>query len=456
MSRRNPGLTGAAERSEPRGGFSAALLGEFFRKSVIIAMLFTVILSIAIPAVMYAFEMLWYKEDSVHLLRTFVDRELGDAPWDQFRDPAQIEELSQKIRAYMEISNLIEFKVWRRDGMLFYSFHDPDMQGKKFEKNEELEEMLRTGETSVEVADPSHKAESKRLSEHQKLFEIYVPIVKQGKVVGAVEIYRVAPSYRFFGAHTLLIVLIAGLLFILLHLFMRGTFRKTSQKILDYDRKLGSAYLLLGQSYFDTVSSLIKALEMRDMETEGHSQRVVALSMYFGEKMSLDMQERQKLLLGAYLHDIGKIGIPDSILLKPGRLDQGERDVMMTHIAKGYEVIKDVETLKLAADVVLYHHEKWDGSGYAKGLKGEEIPVVARIFSLVDVFDALRNRRPYKEALTFHDTRDIINGDSGSHFDPQLVSVFNSMTEDEIARVVSKESLMNISAMIKNIFQSGL
>lgn len=445
-----------ADRMEPGRKFSETLMQEFFRRSIAVTVLLSVLLSLTIPVVIYFFEIYRYKEESIGLMSTFVAKELEDDPWAQLEDPAKREQLSRKIAAYMDLSNLVEFKIWKDDGTLIYSFHDPDMRGKKFGENEDLEEALGSREPSAEVVDPKGKAESTGLATYEKLFEVYVPIEKLGQVLGAVEIYRAAPAYRFFGAHTVSIMIFSVLLFVMLYVIMHGTFRKTAQKILVYDRRLNHAYVMLGQAYFDTVSSLIKALEMRDMETEGHSQRVVALSMHFAGRLGLDDQENQRLLLGSYLHDIGKIGIPDHILLKKGKLTQEEREVMMTHIQKGHEVIRGVGILSLAADVVLYHHEKWDGSGYLGGLREEEIPLCARIFALVDVFDALRNRRPYKEEFSFDDARDIINGESGIHFDPRLVAIFNSMSEEEIEKVVSPESLMHIDAMIKGIFNSGV
>lgn len=165
-------------------------------------------------------------------------------------------------------------------------------------------------------------------------------------------------------------------------------------------------------------------MDSRDHETEGHTKRVSEMAQALGERAGLDADELRNLKFGALLHDIGKIGIPDSILLKPGKLTEGEFEVMRTHTTLGYEMLKDIPFLEDAVDVVLYHHERWDGAGYPFGLQGEEIPFAARLFAIADVWDALRSDRPYREAWSEERVRAYIQEQAGIHFDPQLVELY--------------------------------
>ncbi|EIC21486.1 HD-GYP domain-containing protein [Thiorhodovibrio frisius] len=162
----------------------------------------------------------------------------------------------------------------------------------------------------------------------------------------------------------------------------------------------------------------------RDSDTSAHNYRVTLYAVRLAERLGLGLPDIRALVKGAFLHDIGKIAIPDNILLKPGRLDEQEFGVMRTHVDHGVEIIRGSSWLKDAEAVVRCHHEKYNGEGYPNGLSGEAIPLVARIFAIVDVFDALTSRRPYKEAMTVEQALAIITESAGSHFDPRLVDIF--------------------------------
>ena len=143
--------------------------------------------------------------------------------------------------------------------------------------------------------------------------------------------------------------------------------------------------------------------------------------------MGLKGSAMQSLIAGSFLHDVGKIGIPDAILLKPGKLDATEFAVMRTHVEQGEEIVTGMGWLDGANDVVAAHHEKWDGSGYPRGLRGEAIPLAARIFAVADVFDALCSKRPYKEPMPFSKAMEILERDTGTHFDPGVMAVFRGI-----------------------------
>ena len=188
-------------------------------------------------------------------------------------------------------------------------------------------------------------------------------------------------------------------------------------------------------NYRATLRALATALEARDAETRGHSQRVVAYCLRLGREMGLNDRELVALEHGALLHDIGKIGIPDAILLKPGALSTEEWMVMRRHIEHGGEILQGIEFLRDATPVVLQHHEKWDGSGYPNGLRGEQISINARIFALADAFDAITSDRPYRAGRSFEVAARELRNCAGLHFDPKVVAAFLAVPLDEWQRI---------------------
>ena len=171
------------------------------------------------------------------------------------------------------------------------------------------------------------------------------------------------------------------------------------------------------------------ALELRDKETEGHTQRVTALTEVLARKLGIDEDAMEHIKRGALLHDIGKMAIPDGILLKPGKLTLTERKFMELHPLFAKDMLDPIEFLHPAMDIPYCHHEKWDGSGYPRNLRGREIPFSARIFAVVDVWDALTSDRPYRAPVAPDEVRQIIREGSGKHFDPQVVEVFLAMKD---------------------------
>lgn len=177
------------------------------------------------------------------------------------------------------------------------------------------------------------------------------------------------------------------------------------------------------------LETLGSAIAMRDSDTNAHNYRVSIYAARLGEKIGLPDKTMRALIKGSFLHDIGKIGIPDNILLKPGRLNETEFEKMKTHVESGQEIVSHSSWLKDAVEVILGHHEKVAGTGYPLGLAGEDIPITARIFAIADVFDALTSKRPYKDAWSYEEAIDIMDEGKGAHFDPFLIEQFK-----EIAR----------------------
>lgn len=188
------------------------------------------------------------------------------------------------------------------------------------------------------------------------------------------------------------------------------------------DLQRSNAELVL--AYDTTLEGWSRALELRDKETEGHTRRVTEMTMGLAKAMNVGSAELVHIRRGALLHDIGKMGVPDSILLKAGPLTPEEWAIMKQHPQYAYNMLSTIAFLALALDIPYCHHEKWDGSGYPRGLKGEQIPLAARIFAVVDVWDALRSDRPYRRGWPAAKVREHIDSLAGSHFDPQATEVF--------------------------------
>ncbi len=183
-------------------------------------------------------------------------------------------------------------------------------------------------------------------------------------------------------------------------------------------------------AYDATITGWSYAMDLRDRETKGHTQRVTELTLQLAELLGVRSDEMVHIRRGALLHDIGKLGVPDQILLKPGQLTEDEWIVMRQHPSYAYDMLMPIAYLRKAVDIPHYHHEKWDGSGYPHGLKGEQIPLSARLFAVVDVWDALRSDRPYRAKWSADQARKYIIEQSGIHFDPQVVDIFLELVQD--------------------------
>lgn len=216
---------------------------------------------------------------------------------------------------------------------------------------------------------------------------------------------------------------------------LEETVRQRTNELRGMNENLNQMLEVLYQNYRATLRALAGALEARDVETAGHSDRVVAYSLRLGRELGLTHMELVALEQGALLHDIGKIGVPDSILLKRGPLTQEEWILMREHVSHGLRIINGIDFLKGAASVVGQHHEKYDGSGYPANIRGEDIHINARIFAVADAFDAITSNRPYRAAASYAEARAEIVRHSGKHFDPLVAHAFINISEIEWADI---------------------
>ena len=194
------------------------------------------------------------------------------------------------------------------------------------------------------------------------------------------------------------------------------------------------------KSNINTIMALGNAIAKRDSDTYEHNYRVTYYSIKIAEKMNLSKEQIKTLIKGAFLHDVGKIGISDNILLKPAKLTEEEFEIMKTHVVQGTEIVQNIPWLEEANEIILNHHEKVDGTGYPNAKMGKDIPIEAKIFAVADVFDALTSQRPYKKPFSLEKSIEILLDDSGTHFDIDVVYVFKEIHEDVYNNIYAKNS----------------
>jgi PAS domain S-box-containing protein len=242
-----------------------------------------------------------------------------------------------------------------------------------------------------------------------------VPLISKGQAQGVLEIYQREPK-----AHD------PHWLEFLEAVAAQAAIAIDNATLLD---RLQRSNLELALAYDVTLEGWSRALELRDAETEGHTRRVTEMALRLARAMGLNGSTLAHIRRGALLHDIGKLGVPDSVLLKPGELDDEEWDIIRLHPVHAHRLLSPIAYLRPALDIPYCHHERWDGTGYPQGLKGEQIPLPARIFAVVDVYDALRSDRPYRPAWPEEEVRAYIRAQAGKHFDPEVVEVFMRILE---------------------------
>jgi len=242
---------------------------------------------------------------------------------------------------------------------------------------------------------------------------LYAPMLGHDQVIGVIQVQAVL-SNQFTPEDAEVISLVANTAAVAI---------ENARLLADLQR----SNLGLVQAYDATLEGWSRALDLRDHETDRHTQRVAEGAVALAHALGINDGALANVQRGALLHDIGKMGIPDNILFKPGPLDPGEMEIMRRHPQYAYDMLQPTEYLRPALEIPYCHHEKWDGSGYPRGLKGEEIPLGARIFAVIDVWDALRSDRPYRRAWSEEAALEYIRSQAGQHFDPAIVEAFFRM-----------------------------
>ncbi len=229
--------------------------------------------------------------------------------------------------------------------------------------------------------------------------------------------------------------------------------------ILRLTRRLADYSTSLLEANLETLAVLGSAIAKRDTDTDAHNYRVSLYAVHLGKKVGLGAEDMRGLIKGSLIHDVGKIGIPDAILLKPGHLDAEEYKVMQTHVSLGVDIVSRASWLRDSIPVVAAHHEKFGGGGYPKDTRAQEIPLTARIFAIVDVFDALTSARSYKKPLGFQDSMKALDQGRGSHFDPELLDAFDAIGSelyDKYAGHEGNDLRQVLVAVVDQYFSAGM
>jgi putative nucleotidyltransferase with HDIG domain len=350
------------------------------------------------------------------------------------------------VRAHFGIYDIVQLRLYKTDGTMLYNYLPglrpnapaPAVQATPSPEHQHLlaeaaSGSLITGQTTLL---PGENIRQRALP---TVLTVYVPIRHDGEVIGVAEVYRdIAPQVAESRSMELLAGATVAAGSALLFFSLLGIFRDSTRRIRRQSEALEQYVQELQQTHSATLEALVTALEARDHETEGHSERVTCYAASIAKALGLDQAQLDELRRGALLHDIGKIGVPDGVLRKPGPLDPSEWEQMRRHPVFGAEMVGGINFLAQAMPVVRHHHERYDGSGYPDRLAGEQIPLVARVFAVADTFDAMTSDRPYRRALSIDEAREEIRRCAGQQFDPVVVEAFLSLPAEDLAGIQTR------------------
>ncbi len=335
--------------------------------------------------------------------------------------------LEKSIKKSLNHDKFIAIEIYDRNLKKIIAKNHKSIDKFKYNLNKKFSTFIMQGK-------PSHKI---IIFNEQLYIKIMLPIpnMKTKEIIGHFEgIYHVADAkFTEIKKQIFLSVLQSVLIVLTTSILLYPIILQLTQKLAMRSHELLDANI-------NTIKSLGGAIAKRDSDTNSHNYRVTIYSIRIAEELRLPNLQIQALIKGAFLHDVGKIGISDTILLKPGKLTCDEFEIMKQHVVLGEDIIKYNQWLKDAGDVVIYHHEKFDGSGYMSQLQGENIPINARIFAIADVFDALTSSRPYKKAFSFEKSMAILKDGKGSHFDPKLLEKFEEIAEELYLKISNLEN----------------
>jgi putative nucleotidyltransferase with HDIG domain len=381
---------------------------------------------------------------------------------------AEEQSLEQNVVFHFSIYSVVATRFYSPDGTIVFSYDDTEI-GRRLDllENPSLAAALggqrvathrtivadvryaRPGFTSAEAAGyasppVNHSGHAVAPSSPEvrsvQTLESWVPVVTpDGTLIGAVTVWRDieplnAALWNIQAGIGLIIVAAAMLLWLVL----RGVYVRSSRRIVAQATALRAALAETERTYDATLAALSSALDVRDTETEGHARRVVGYMELIAEQLEVPVERHATLRRGALLHDIGKIGVPDHILRKPGPLTENEWHTMKTHPDLGAKIIANVPFLEEVAVIIRAHHERWDGNGYPEGLAGEQIPLGARIFAVADSFDAMTSDRPYRRGRQLHEALAEIGRCTRTQFDPQVVQAFLTVPMHRIEAIHAK------------------
>jgi HD-GYP domain-containing protein (c-di-GMP phosphodiesterase class II) len=417
------------------------------RKLIIRLLLVWIFLSFLISAAVFSLEMRKIDAFVVALaLEESRDFERAHSKFLNNPDKLHLERLREETQKHIKDEHFIAVKLYNRDREMIVEASDPAVRL--------IEEKISRHRRDIALIDDVHFQQFYGKG-GQIFVMVQIPLKTTGQgIAGYFEgVYKADPwtmaeiKNRILFSLLQVVVIIfftALVIYPIVLLLNRGLIRLTGDL---YHANLGMLKVLGG------------AIAKRDSDTNIHNYRVTIYAISLAEAVGLKKEYIAGLIKGSFLHDVGKIAISDLILLKPGKLTEEEMSTMKTHVHHGVDIVGHYGWLKDAADVVRYHHEKYDGSGYETGLKGHDIPINARIFSVADIFDALTSRRPYKEPFTLETAMRILMEGRGSHFDPMLIDAFARIADSLYEEISgADDSLLEnrLDGLIDRYFSAGL
>ncbi|MBO8155667.1 MAG: HD domain-containing protein [Bacillaceae bacterium] len=340
---------------------------------------------------------------------------------DRSISPETYENLKAIVSMHFNLYDILDTKFVDKQGRIYFSY-DPEDIGQTL-KNEETSQVFQdimvinqTNNNRLEMWIPIHDSEG----DVREIVFLNRDISEEMKAIQSMQMISVVSVF---------------IIFTLLYISLRRVYMRSTKEIQSRNRELKKLLTSLEETYDSSLQALSAALDLRDNETKGHCLRVTAYTVHLARKMGVKADKLIHIARGALLHDIGKIGIPDHILLKPGPLNDEEWEIMKQHVVIGADMLESIDFLKHAMPIIKYHHERWDGKGYVHQLKGEEIPLEARIFALCDTYDAITSDRPYRKGKSHEEAVEEIRSCSGTQFDPKVVDVFLTISKEEWTNV---------------------
>lgn len=370
------------------------------------------------------------KEITRLTLNAFLKTELTPDDFKNTLSKEKLDILQIKFNQVIEATNIIMMKIWDKNGNLLYS-NNSSIIGQNFIIDKELEEAL-CNRSIIKISRLDKQLDTNVLNSPNKVVKIYEPITFNGSVTGVFEVYipydKIQHHIKALN-RTVAIIMSLGLLILYLLLLKiiynsSKTLVSQNHSLLGQKIKLEESYQKLNSTYKSTVKTLANAIDVRDPYTAGHSERVAKISLEIGKMLGLGSSQIELLELAALFHDVGKLGIPDEILKKPGKLTDHEFEKIKAHPQTGVNILENIDFLKQALPIILHHHEKFSGGGYPSGIKGEEIPIESRIIAVADTYDAMTSDRPYRKGLPHDDAICEIVRMKGTQFDAKIVDAF--------------------------------
>ncbi|TVY08944.1 HD-GYP domain-containing protein [Paenibacillus cremeus] len=363
----------------------------------------------------------------------------GSEGYEEHALPKDYEGVYNVVRMHFDLYSIVETNFYYPDGTINFSY-DKSRVGQKAST---------AAYSAIDQVVEKKEVLHDRMSGHR--LHLWLPIQGEGnRVNGVVEIVRDITEQDLVSSWlqvTLLTVILIGML--ALFFGLRQVFVYSTRIIDGKNKELNAMIDTIERTYDESLQALSSALDSRDNETQGHSFRVTAYATRLAMEMRLSDEDLGLLARGALLHDVGKIGVPDAILLKPDKLTEDEWVVMKRHVQLGHQMLQHIAFLQPSLDVVLYHHERVDGRGYPFGLQGEEIPLFARIFSLCDTYDAITSDRPYRKGRGYLEARAEIERCTETQFCPMVVEAFLRIPPEdwqeiqEISRVAHEDEVLD-------------